>query len=63
MEVSGQIHAPAALPPRERDPGTHWVVGWVGPGAILDAVVKRKIPSSLRESNPVTPIVHPVAQR
>jgi len=29
MEVSGQIHAPAALPPRERDPGTHWTGGWI----------------------------------
>jgi hypothetical protein len=28
----------------ERDPGTHWI-GWVGPRAVLDAVVKRKIPS------------------
>jgi hypothetical protein len=29
----------------------------------LDAVVKRKIPSPRRESNPRTPIVQPVAQR
>jgi hypothetical protein len=29
----------------------------------LDAAVKRKIPSSRRESNPTTPIVQPVAQR
>jgi hypothetical protein len=34
----------------------------VGPRAVLDAVVKRKIPSSRRESNPRTPIVQPVAQ-
>jgi hypothetical protein len=26
-------------------PGTHWIGGWVDPRAILDAVVKRKIPS------------------
>jgi hypothetical protein len=26
--------------------------GWVGPRAVLDAVVKRKIPSTYRESNP-----------
>jgi hypothetical protein len=43
MEVSGQLHAPAALTPRERAPGTHWIGGWVGPRAVLDAVVKRKI--------------------
>jgi hypothetical protein len=31
--------------------------------AVLDAVVKRKLPSPHRESNPITPIVQPVAQR
>jgi hypothetical protein len=35
----------------------------VGPRAVLDAVVKRKIPSPRRESNPRTPIIQPVAQR
>jgi lipopolysaccharide/colanic/teichoic acid biosynthesis glycosyltransferase len=35
----------------------------VGPRAVLDAMVKRKIPSPRRESNPRTPIVQPVAQR
>jgi hypothetical protein len=35
----------------------------VGPRAVLDAVVKRKIPSLCRESNRRTPIVQPVAQR
>jgi hypothetical protein len=34
----------------------------VGTRAVLDAVVKRKIPSPHRESNPRTPIVQPVAQ-
>jgi hypothetical protein len=43
--------------PRERAPGTHWIGGWVGPRDVLDAVVKRKIPSHRRESNPRTPIV------
>jgi hypothetical protein len=63
MEVSGQIHAPAALPPEKGAPGTHRIGGWVGPRAVLDAVVKRKIPNLLRESNPSTPIVQLVAQR
>jgi hypothetical protein len=63
MEVSGQLHAPAALPPRERAPGTHWIGGWMGPTAVLDTVVKRKIPSPRRESNLRTPIVQPVTQR
>jgi hypothetical protein len=35
----------------------------VGPRAVLDAVVNRKIPSPRRESNSRTPIVQPVAQR
>jgi hypothetical protein len=35
----------------------------VGPRAVLDAVVKRKIPNPRRESNPRTQIVQPVAQR
>jgi hypothetical protein len=63
MEVSGQLHTPAALPPRERAPGTHWIGGWVSPRAVLDAVVKRKIPSPCRESNPRIWLVQAVAQR
>jgi hypothetical protein len=35
----------------------------VGTRAVLDAVVKRKIPSPRWESNRRTPIVQPVAQR
>jgi hypothetical protein len=35
----------------------------VGPRAGLDAVVKRKILSLRWESNPITPIIQPVAQR
>jgi hypothetical protein len=42
MEVSGQLHAPAALLPGERAPGTRWIVGWVGPRAGLNGVEKRK---------------------
>jgi hypothetical protein len=52
---------PGRFTPSERDPGTHWIGGWVGPRAVLDAVVKRKISSPRRESNPRTPIVQPVA--
>jgi hypothetical protein len=29
--------------PSERAPDTHWIGGWVGPGAVLDSVVKRTI--------------------
>jgi hypothetical protein len=30
MEMSIQIHAPAALPHREGAPGIHWIGGWPG---------------------------------
>jgi hypothetical protein len=60
MEVSGQLHAPAALPPA-KEPLVP--VGWVSPRAVLDAVVKRKIASPRQESSPRTPILQPVAQR
>jgi hypothetical protein len=30
---------PRRFTPRERAPGTHWIGGWVGPRAVLDAVV------------------------
>jgi hypothetical protein len=54
---------PGLFTPRERAPGIHRIGGWVGPRAVMDAVVKRKIPSPRRESNHRTPIVQPVAQR
>jgi hypothetical protein len=53
---------PGRFAPKERALVTHWI-GWVGSRTVLDAVVKRKIPSSRRESNPRTPIVQPIAQR
>jgi hypothetical protein len=56
-------YCPGRFTPRERAPGTHWIGGWVGLRNVLDAVVKRKIPSPRRESNPRTPIVQPLAQR
>jgi hypothetical protein len=56
MEVNGQLLAPPALPPGEKTPGTHWLGDWVGPRAVVDAVVKRKIPSPRRESNPDHPV-------
>jgi hypothetical protein len=53
MEVSGQLHAPP-LYPHKKNP-------WLSPGAVLDTVVKRKIPSPRRKSNLRTPIVQPIA--
>jgi len=46
MEVSGQLHASGRFIPRERALGTHGIGGWMSPRAVLDAVVKRKIPST-----------------
>jgi hypothetical protein len=43
---------PGCFIPKEKAPGTHWIGGWVGPRAVLDAVVKRKIPSLCQDSNP-----------
>jgi hypothetical protein len=61
--VKWSVSRPGRFIPRERAPGTHWVGGWVVPRAVLDAAVKRKIPSPRWESNPRTPIIQPVAQR
>jgi hypothetical protein len=58
------------------DPGTRWrlvvsftpwlvylygIGGWVGPRAVLDMVVKGKIPSPHWKSNPRTFIIQPTA--
>jgi hypothetical protein len=37
MEVSGELHVPAALP-KGKSPGAHWIGGWVGPRAGLEAM-------------------------
>jgi hypothetical protein len=42
LEVSGQLHVPAALLPGERAPGTHSIGDWVGSRAGLDDVEKRR---------------------
>jgi hypothetical protein len=48
--------------PGERTPGTHWIGGWVGLRAGLDAGARRKI-CPYRGSNLDRPIVQPVAKR
>jgi hypothetical protein len=45
----------------ERAPGTLRIRGWVGPRAGLDVVVKRRIPSPCRDSNPVSSSPYPSA--
>jgi hypothetical protein len=42
MEVSGQLHAPVALPPGRGASGTLWLGGWVGPRTGLDDLEERK---------------------
>jgi hypothetical protein len=55
---------PRPLHPQRKSTWYHHLIGgWVGPRAVLDAVVKRKIPSPRWESNSRSPIVQPVAQR
>jgi len=39
---------PSHFTPKERAPVTHWIGGWAVPRAVLDAVVKTKIPSPTR---------------
>jgi hypothetical protein len=56
MGVSGQHHALAALYPREKTPGTHWIGGWVGPRAGLDADAREKILCLCQVSNPGHPV-------
>jgi hypothetical protein len=38
---------PGHFTARERALGIQWIGGWVGPRAVLDAVLKRKVPSPL----------------
>jgi hypothetical protein len=43
----GSASHPGQFTSKEKAPGTHWIGGWVGPRAGLEAVVKKKIPSPL----------------
>jgi len=45
MEVGGRLHALSASPPGERSPFTHLTGDWVGSGAGVDEVAKKKISS------------------
>jgi hypothetical protein len=49
--VSGQRHALAALYPRERCPGTHWIGSWVGLRAGLGTEARGKLLCLCRGSN------------
>jgi len=43
MEVSGYLHATAAIP-QEKEPPTPWIGGWVSVRSSVDTVAKRKNP-------------------
>jgi hypothetical protein len=60
--MSGQLHAPAALPPGERATGTSWIGGWVGPRAGLDDMEKWKF-FTLPGRNCEPSAVQPAASR
>jgi hypothetical protein len=62
MGVSGQRHAPTALCPGERTPGTHCTGDWVGPRAGLDTEVRGKILCLCQGSNPDHPVVQSVVR-
>jgi hypothetical protein len=59
MEMSGQLHTPAALPPgkKQRAPGNKWIGGWVGP--ITGGEDKNSHPLPRLEP----PIIQPINQR
>jgi hypothetical protein len=60
--VSGQHHAPAALYPQGKDPGTHCTGGWVGPTDGLDTEVRGKILCLCRGSKLDRPVVQSVVR-
>jgi hypothetical protein len=55
--VSGQHHAPAALYPLDRAHGTHWIGGWVGLRAGLNAETTGKILCLCQRLTPPPPVV------
>jgi hypothetical protein len=62
LEVSGQLHALAALSRKETAPGIHWIGGWVGPRAGLDDL-EEKIFLTLLGLEFRPSIVHPIVSR
>jgi hypothetical protein len=51
LDLSGQLHVPAAFTSKEKASGIHWIWGWVRPGDSLDAVSWEKISCLCWESN------------
>jgi hypothetical protein len=53
------VSRPGRFTSRERGPGTHWIGGWVGPTAGLDAGEEK---NSQRLPGLEPPIIQPVSQ-
>jgi hypothetical protein len=62
MGVSGQRHAPVALYPREKTPGTHYTGGWVGPDPVWTQRLEEKSFCLCRGSNLNLLVVQSVAR-
>jgi hypothetical protein len=58
MEVSGQLHTPAALALQKEPTGIHCITDWVGPRASLTTMKKINIYFLSLESNPESSVVH-----
>jgi hypothetical protein len=58
MRVSGQLGALGVLPPGDIIRSIHYVGGWVGPRAGLEAVKEKYISCLCRETNPESSVVH-----
>jgi hypothetical protein len=57
MEVSGELHVVATLPPQEEPPGTRLIGGWVGPRPKLHVSEMRKISFPTRIFTSVKPVL------
>jgi len=51
IKIGARCRRVISFTPGEATPGNHWPGGWVDPEAGLEAVAKRKIPSSYRTSH------------
>jgi hypothetical protein len=60
MEVSGQLHAPAALPPGKGPLVPIWIGGWVGAQSRSERGGEEKSSKSLPRLEP--PIIQPVTK-
>jgi hypothetical protein len=61
MELSGQLHTPDTLQPRERAPGSHWLGSLGGPQSRSGRGSGTKNSQPLPGLDP--PIIQPIAQR